>query len=311
MEQTSNTIKKITMKNVPEFEAIASGHRGCQGCGEVLALRQALKALGNQTIVVSATGCMEVITTPYPQTSWNLPWMHVAFENASAVGSGVAAARKVLIRKGRLEDNPAKIIIMGGDGGTSDIGFQSLSGALERGHDFTYFCFDNEAYMNTGIQRSSATPRSAWTTTCPLGNECSGKAEPKKDLIGIVVKHRIPYVATATPGYPTDLMNKVRKAADIPGPAFIHILSPCPTGWRMQTQEVIKVAKLAVETKIYPLFEVIDGKYFLGKTPKKPKKVEEYLKIQGRFKHLSENEINLIQDEVDKDYSELMRLASE
>lgn len=164
--------------------------------------------------------------------------------------------------------------------------------------------------MNTGIQRSSATPRSAWTTTCPLGNECSGKAEPKKDLIGIVVKHHIPYVATATPGYPTDLMNKVRKAADMPGPAFIHILSPCPTGWRMRTQEVVKVAKLAVETKIFPLFEVINGKYVLGRTPKKPKKVVEYLKIQGRFKHLSENEIKLIQQEVDESFEKLIRLIA-
>jgi pyruvate ferredoxin oxidoreductase beta subunit len=302
--------KKISMKNLPDFEAISSGHRACQGCGEVLALRQALKALDEEMIVVSATGCMEVITTPYPQTAWRVPWMHVAFENAAAVGSGVAAARKALSRKGRLETNRTKIVIIGGDGGTSDIGFQSLSGAFERGHDFVYLCFDNEAYMNTGIQRSSSTPRCAWTTTCPLGEEQSGKCETKKDLVGIVVKHHIPYVATATPAHPVDLMNKVRRGAEAKGPAFIHILSPCPTGWRIPTQDIIRVAKLAVETQVYPLYEVVNGRYILGKTAKKPRSVADYLKIQGRFKHLSDEDLAAMQKEVDERIGDLQWLAS-
>lgn len=303
-------IEKINFKNMPKFEALSSGHRACQGCAEVLALRQALKALDDNVIVVSATGCMEVITTPYPQTAWNLPWMHVAFENASAVGSGVIAARKALAKKNKIENNDTKVVIMGGDGATADIGFQSLSGALERGHDFIYLCFDNEAYMNTGIQRSSATPHCAWTTTSPIGEVQGGKAEYKKDLPGIVAQHNIPYVATTTPAHPIDLMSKVRKAASMPGPAFVHILSPCPTGWRMQSQDIIKVAKYAVETRVYPLFEVIGGRYKLGKNMRRPKPVLEYLKLQGRFKHLTSKEIDIMQREVDQRYEKLLWLSS-
>ena len=309
MKQPSE-IKKITLKNVPGFEPLAPGHRACQGCGEVLALRLALKALDQNTIVVSATGCMEVITTPYPHTAWQLPWMHVAFENAGAVGSGVEAARKALFRKGRLKTKDTRIVIMGGDGGTADIGFQSLSGALERQHDFTYLCFDNEAYMNTGIQRSSATPRGAWTTTCPPGTKQAGKSEPKKDLPAIVAAHGVGYVATASPGYPTDLMNKVRRAAATPGPSFIHILAPCPTGWRMATGDIVKVAKAAVESRVFPLYEVIGGRYVLSRLGAGKKPIDRYLKIQGRFKHLTPPEIDKIQLEVDQKYAELKWLAT-
>lgn len=272
-------------------------------------MRLAMKAIGEKMIVVSATGCMEVITTPYPQTAWEVPWMHVAFENAGAVGSGVAAARKALLRKGRINDSDTKLVILGGDGATSDIGLQSLSGALERGHDFVYLCFDNEAYMNTGVQRSSATPVGAWTTTCPLGSECDGKADPKKDLTAIVVNHNVPYVATATPGHYLDLMNKVRRAAMTPGPAFVHIYSPCPTGWRMPSSNVIDVCKLAVKSKIYPLYEVINGQYVMGRKISKPIPVEDYLKTQGRFKHLSDDQIQGIQTEIDFRYNELVRLS--
>ncbi len=303
-------IEKISAKSIPAFEALSSGHRGCQGCGEVLAMRLAMKAIGEEMIVVSATGCMEVITTPYPQTAWEVPWMHIAFENAGAVGSGVAAARKALLRKGRLKDNKTKLVIMGGDGATSDIGLQSLSGALERGHDFVYLCFDNEAYMNTGIQRSSATPAGAWTTTCPLGSECDGKADAKKDLTAIVANHNIPYVATATPGDYLDLMNKVRRAAFMPGPAFVHIYSPCPTGWRMASGDVLEVCKLAVKTKMYPLYEVVEGKYVMGRKIPKPLPVEEYLKIQGRFKHLTQEQVAACQQEVDQQYEKLQKLAA-
>jgi pyruvate ferredoxin oxidoreductase beta subunit len=301
--------ERISAKTIPTFEALSSGHRACQGCGEVLAMRLALKAIGKNTVVISATGCMEVITTPFPQTAWEVPWMHVAFENASAVGSGVAAARKALLRKGRITDSDTKLVILGGDGGTYDIGFQSLSGALERGHDFVYLCFDNEAYMNTGIQRSSATPVGAWTTTCPIGSTCEGKKDPKKDLTAIVANHGIPYVATATPAHHLDLMNKVRKAANTPGPAFIHIFSPCPTGWRMPTSNVIKVCKLAVKTKVYPLYEVIDGAYVMGRKITKPLPVAEYFKSQGRFRHLSDEQIQEIQADVDRRYDALVLLS--
>ena len=302
--------KKITAKNIPEFEPIASGHRACQGCGEILALRLAMKAAGENTIVINATGCMEVVTTPYPETAWRLPWIHVAFENAAAVGSGVEAARKAMVRKGRLSNDETKIVITGGDGGTSDIGFQALSGALERGHDFVYLCLDNEAYMNTGIQRSSATPWGAWSTTSPNGALSFGKAVMKKDLTSIVAAHNIPYVATASPAYHLDLMNKVRKALAMPGPAFIHIFSPCPTGWKMPPHDCIKIAKLAVQTMVYPLYEVIDGKHVLSRKPKKPTPVSEYLKIQGRFRHLTDDDIKEIQNQVDKKYADLEWLAS-
>lgn len=304
------TLEKIKAKNIPDFEPLASGHRGCQGCGEVMAMRMALKAIGEDMMVVNATGCMEVITTPFPQSSWQVPWLHVAFENASAVGSGVASALRVLRRKGRYHNDNTKIVILGGDGGTSDIGFQSLSGALERNHDFVYICFDNEAYMNTGIQRSSSTPSGAWTTTSPIvGGQRSGKKDPKKDLVAIVADHAIPYVATATPGHHLDLMNKVRRAAETPGPAFVHVFSPCPTGWKMAISATIDVCKLAVKTNIYPLYEIVDGQHVLGTLNKKPLPVEEYLKIQGRFKHLSPDQVDTIQQQTDDRYKRLVALA--
>ncbi len=305
----SATLDKIKAKNIPEFEAFASGHRGCQGCGEVLAMRIALKAVGENMIVVNATGCMEVITSPFPQTAWNVPWIHVAFENAGAVGSGVSAAIKALTRKGRYRDGDTKVVIIGGDGGTSDIGFQSLSGALERNHDFVYICLDNEAYMNTGIQRSSATPSGAWTTTSPIGAGCEGKKDPKKDLVAIVANHGIPYVATATPAHHLDLMNKVKRAAAMEGPAFIHVFSPCPTGWKMPTSAAIDICKLAVKTNVYPLFEIVNGVTKMSLVNKKPLPVIDYLKMQGRFKHVADAQIECIQYEVDSRYEQLLKSA--
>lgn len=302
-------IQKITAKKVPNFEPMASGHRACQGCAEILAQRLVLKAIGEDAIVVSATGCMEVVTTPYPQTAWHLPWLHVAFENASAVASGVIAARKAMAQKGRIKRNQTNIVILGGDGGTADIGFQSLSGALERGHDFAYVCFDNEAYMNTGVQRSSSTPSCAWTTTSPSGPRSEGKSGGKKDMARIVAAHNIPYVATACPGYPFDLMNKARRAAQTPGPAYLHVMAPCPTGWRMDTRYAVQISKLAVDSRVFPLYEVIDGQYVLSKKSKKSTSVETYLKMQGRFKHLCEARIKSIQKDVDKQFAELEWLA--
>ncbi len=304
--------EKITMKKLPEFEALVHGHRACQGCGEVLALRQALKAIGRDVIIASATGCMEIITSPYPQTAWAVPWIHVAFENAAAVASGIEAGRKALARKGRLpQDEKAVVVAMGGDGGTADIGLQALSGALERGHNFVYLCLDNEAYMNTGIQRSSSTPYGATTTTSPSGEKSIGQQTEKKNLPAIVAAHGVPYVATASPAYQIDLMNKARKAALVPGPAYLHIYSPCPTGWRSGPDSAITLAKLAVQTKVFPLYEVIDGRYYLSKKVAKPKPVEEYLKLQRRFAHLKEEEIAHIQAEVDRNWDHLLALAAE
>ncbi len=297
--------KKYSAKNLPDFEPLANGHRACQGCAEILALRLVLKALGENVIVVSATGCMEVVTTPFPQTSWNVPWLHVAFENASAVASGVIAARKAMARKKRIAEEDVKIVIMGGDGATADIGFQALSGALERGHDFTYVCFDNEAYMNTGVQRSSSTPASAWTTTTPTCGTSIGKQGRKKDMAKIAVAHDIPYVATACPGYPFDLMNKAKRAANTPGPAYLHVLSPCPTGWKMDTRYAVQISKLAVDTRVFPLYEVVDGQYILGKQRKNAKPIKEYINLQGRFKHLNESKVQDIQEQAYLRFHEL------
>jgi NADPH-dependent glutamate synthase beta subunit-like oxidoreductase len=262
-------MKKFRMTKMPVEEPLTPGHRACQGCGEILALRQVMKALGTNVVVVSATGCMEIVTSPYPQTAWNVPWLHVAFENASAVVSGVEAAYKAMIRKNKIEDEGVVFLAYGGDGATADIGLQSLSGALERGHNFLYVCLDNEAYMNTGIQRSSSTPYGAMTTTTPPGKKSIGQSTWKKNLPAIVAAHGIPYVATASPAFPVDLMTKVQKAASMPGPAYIHIYSPCPTGWRSAGDKSVEIARMAVLSHVFPLYEVINGKYILS-TPEKP-----------------------------------------
>ncbi len=301
--------KGFTLKKLPEYEGFAPGHRACQGCGTVLPLRLALKALGPNTIAVSATGCMEIISSPFPYTSWKIPWIHVAFENAASVASGIEAAIKILRKKGKIRSKQKiNIVVFAGDGATFDIGLQFLSGALERGHDFIYICLDNEAYMNTGVQRSAATPYGAHTTTSPAGTLIKGQTTWKKNLMGIVVAHNIPYAATASPAYPTDLMNKVKKAALVNGPAFIHVFSPCPTGWGCKGEDSILLAKLAVETKVFPLYEVIDGKYIVKRITK-PKPVEEYLKLQRRFRHLTAEQIEYIQKRVDEEYEKLIKLA--
>ena len=302
-------IEKVGPKKIPTDEPFSCGHRACAGCGEVLALRLVMKALGNNTIAVSATGCMEVISSPYPFTSWAVPWIHVAFENAAAVASGVESGLKAVIRKGKMADEGTTVVAFAGDGGTADIGIQALSGALERGHNFIYVCLDNEAYMNTGIQRSSATPYGAMTTTSPPGKKSIGQVTWKKDMPSIVAAHKIPYVATASPAYPYDLMNKARKAAAIDGPAYLHVFSPCCTGWRMDAAVSIEVAKLAVKTKVFPLYEVIDGRYKLNMKVKKPKPITEYLKFQRRFRHLTEESIAYIQERIDAEYDRIAALA--
>ena len=301
--------EKITPKNIPLVEPLSKGHRGCQGCGEVLALRLAAKVVGSSMIAVSATGCMEIITSPYPQTAWETPWIHVAFENTAAVASGVEAGRKALIRKGRIADDGAKVVAFAGDGATADIGMQALSGALERGHDFTYICLDNEAYMNTGIQRSSSTPWGAGTTTSPAGKKSKGQTTWKKNMAAIAAAHNIPYVATASPAFHLDLMNKVKKAITVPGPAYVHIYAPCPTGWRCAPEDSLETARLVVNTRIFPLYEVIDGRYVLSRDVKNPKPVDDYLKIQRRFRHLGPEDIALIQKRIDQDWNRLLALV--
>jgi len=310
MDATPRGFKKFTRKSLPRVEALAQGHRACQGCGEILALRMALKAMGKNIIVASATGCMEIVTSSYPQTAWQVPWIHVAFENAAAVASGIEAGRKALMRKGRLRKQRTTIVAMAGDGGTADIGIQALSGALERGHDFVYICLDNEAYMNTGIQRSSATPYGAMTTTSPPGKLSIGQHTWKKNVPAIAAAHGIPYVATASPAYYLDLMNKAKKAAMIKGPAYLHLYSPCPTGWRLAPERAVEISRLAVRTNIFPLYEVVDGQYILTKKIKKPKPVEEYLKLQGRFRHLDKKTIQEIQERVDREYEALVQKAA-
>ena len=286
-------------------EFLAEGHTFCTGCGEALALRLTCKALGRNVIIANATGCTEVCTSPLPVTSWRVPWIHTLFENVAATASGIEAGLGILIKKGRIPDKGIKCVAVAGDGGTSDIGIQALSGALERNHDFLYLCFDNEAYMNTGIQRSSATPYGASTTTAPAGKLSIGQTTWKKNLPEIAVAHNIPYVATASPGHPFDLMSKVRKGADVEGPAYVHVFSPCPTGWRHATDLAIEISRLAVETGIFPLYEVENGRYRLSVDRPKLKPVEEYLKTQGRFRHLLEEEISRIQEHVDEEYARL------
>jgi len=293
----------------PKIDGLAPGHRACTGCGEALAVRIACKALGRNVIVANATGCMEVISSQLPTTSWDIPWIHTLFENTAAVASGVESALKVMVRKGKLPEKGTKVVAMGGDGATSDIGFQALSGALERGHDFLYLMFDNEAYMNTGIQRSSATPWGAATTTSPVGKKSIGQKTRKKNMPAIVAAHDIPYVATACPGYPFDMMEKVKKGLAVNGPAFISVFSVCPTGWRSAPDLSVRLGRLAVETGIFPLYEVENGKYTLNFDPSPLRPVQDYLKLQGRFRHLSEGMVKQIQDRVIKDYEALKEKA--
>ncbi|MCK4475273.1 MAG: pyruvate synthase subunit beta [Methanophagales archaeon] len=290
-------------------ENFARGHRACIGCGEALAVRHVCKALGKNVIIVTATGCIEIISSLLPQTSWRVPWIHTLFENVAAVVSGIESAYKARVRKGKIPDKEVKFVGFAGDGATSDIGLQALSGAMERGHNFLYCCFDNEAYMNTGIQRSSSTPYGAWTTTAPVGKKSIGQATWKKNMPEIAVAHKIPYVATACPSYPFDLMDKVKKGAEIEGPAYIHIFSPCPTGWRYPTNLTIEMGRLAVEAGVFPLYEVINGEYRLSFDFPELKPVREYMKEQRRFRHLTDDIIEKIQARVEEEYFRLREKA--
>lgn len=271
------------------------GHTACAGCGQATAAHLVIEAAGSNTIVVNNTGCLEVFSTKYPDTAWNVPWIHSLFENAAAVASGVEAA---LIHLGKKDKT--NVIAQGGDGSTADIGLQSLSGMFERGHDILYVCYDNEAYMNTGVQRSGLTPFDANTTTSPAGGSSCGNLRPKKPMPEIANAHGIPYVATSSSAFPQDIQRKVKKALSVKGPKYIQIHVPCPLGWRHATNLAVEVGKLAVETGLYPLIEYENG-VLTGRRRIVPKPVEEYLKTQGRFTHLlaAPDEIKKIQEVAD------------
>jgi pyruvate ferredoxin oxidoreductase beta subunit len=307
---------KLTPKELAKHgDRLAPGHRLCAGCGASIAVRQMLAAIDEPVVLGNATGCLEVATTIYPYTAWRVPWMHNAFENAASTVSGVEAAYRSLVHQGKIPDQDVKFIAFGGDGGTYDIGLQALSGAMERGHHMLYVCYDNGAYMNTGIQRSSATPYGAHTTTSPAGEAIPGKMQFRKDLAAIMAGHNIPYVAQAAPSQWRDLMQKTRKAVNNGGPAFMNVLASCNRGWRHPTDQTIPITQLAVDTCWWPLFEVENGEWRLTYKPKEKIPVVEWLKLQGRFRHLftpqNEHMIAEIQAEVDRRWEQLLRRCGE
>ncbi|MCI8306789.1 MAG: pyruvate ferredoxin oxidoreductase [Lachnospiraceae bacterium] len=303
-----NFKKEMTTKK----DRFVPGHRMCAGCGGAVAVRSVLRSLHEEdkAVIGNATGCLEVSSYMYPYSAYEDSYIHNAFENAGATMSGVETAYNVLKKKGKIDDT-YKFITFGGDGGTYDIGFQSLSGAMERGHDFVYVCYDNGAYMNTGTQRSSATPRFADTTTTPAGKVSSGKVQVRKDLAAIMVEHGIPYVGQTTfLGNFKDIYTKSEKAIYTPGAAFLNVLSPCPRGWGYETSDMMEMCRLAVETCYWPLFEVVDGTWTLSYEPKNKLPIEDFLRPQRRFKHLfkPENEylLNEFQKMVDEQWNNLL-----
>lgn len=296
----------VSIKELSKEEYLLKGHIACAGCGPAISLRLLFKALGNRVIMVVPACCSSVIPGPYPYTSFAVPVQNILFEATGATASGVVAA----LRQRGVKD--VTVVGWAGDGGTFDIGIQALSGAAERRTDFIYICYDNEAYGNTGVQRSGATPYAAWTTTTP-----TGKKERKKDMPFIMAAHRIPYIATACPSYPIDFINKIRKAKEIKGTRFIHILAPCPTGWRYDTSKTVEIGKLAVQTGMWALFEIEDGRFKLNPPSNrlvdkaKRKSVKEYLTLQGRFRKSTEDDIEKIQRWVDEDWERYQKLSSD
>ena len=297
-------------------QPLKGGHALCQGCGIPMVVRTVLSSIDRPAVVVNATGCLEVATTRYPTTAWTVPWMHVAFENAAAVAGGIEAAQRALRRRHALPvDDDVAVVVFAGDGGTYDIGLQALSGALERGHRFLFVCYDNEAYMNTGVQRSGATPFAASTTTSPVGLESFGKAQQRKDMTAIAVAHHVPYVAQAASTYWHDLSVKVERAAAADGPAFINVLTDCPLGWGHEPRAALHVVAAAVETGFWPLYEVADGAYRLTYDPESLQPIERWLEGQKRFAHLLRPEnahlIEAIQERVDRDWTALRERCDE
>lgn len=304
------SIKELAKKL--EEQKLAPGHRTCAGCGIPLVIRTVLAASSKPIVTAVATGCAEVTTTIYPYSSWNVPFIHNAFENVSSTISGVETAYRALKKKGKIKDD-INFAAFGGDGSTYDIGFQSLSGAMERGHKFVYILYDNEAYMNTGIQRSSATPFGASTTTAPAGSLKQGKEEFKKDITKIMVAHNIPYVAQASVSNLPDLYNKAEKAFNCNGPAFLNVLQPCNLGWGYDPSKTIEYAKLAVESKFWPLYETENGRYNMTYKPSKDIPVADFMKGQARFKHLFKPENKALMEKIQKhaeaEYEKILKLC--
>jgi len=302
------TIKELS--KLPE--RLGPGHRLCSGCGASIAVRQILMGAGETPVVAScATGCLEVATTIYPFTAWNIPFIHNAFENSAATMSGIETAYRALKKKGKIKKD-IKFVAFGGDGGTYDIGIQSLSGALERGHNMLYVCYDNGAYMNTGIQRSGATPFGASTTTAPAGKASFGKAQFRKDLTAICAAHNIPYAAQGSISNWRDLVNKAEKAFNTEGPTFLNVFALCHRGWRYPQEKGVEIAKIATDTCFWPLYEVEEGKHWkVNYKPREKKPITEWLKTQGRFKHLfkpgNEELLKSIQQRVDEEWEYLLK----
>lgn len=298
-------------------ERLTGGHRLCPGCGEPIAVRQVLMATDKPVIATNATGCLEVSTTIFPYTAWNIPWLHIAFENAAAAAAGIEAMYQALKKSGQIPaDADYKFVAFAGDGGTYDIGLQALSGAVERGHDFLFVCLNNEAYMNTGVQRSSATPIGAHTTTSPAGSVLPGKTVHRKDLTEVMVAHELPYVAQSIPGRWRDLVSKAEKAFETPGPTFINVLTPCPLGWGHDGAATVDIAMLAADTCIWPLYEVEYGEYRITYKPKEKKPIEAFLEPQARFRHLFRGEEGAAvrkaaQEWVDRKWEQLLKKAGE
>ena len=299
-------------KEVEKKERFAGGHKLCAGCGAGVTVRAVLRALKpeDKAVITNATSCLEVSSYMYPFTAYTESFIHSAFANAAATCSGVETAYRALKKKGKIQDT-FKFITFGGDGGTYDIGIQSLSGAMERGHDMVYVCYDNEAYMNTGIQRSSSTPRFADATTSPVGKNSPGKIQNKKNLTEIIAAHNIPYAAQTTfLGDFRDLHQKAEKSIYTEGPCFLNVLSPCPRGWRYETSDLAEICRLAVDTCVWPRYEIENGVWRLTYQPKKKLPVEEFLKKQGRFAHMfakgNEWMIQEAQEYVDEQYEKIL-----
>ncbi len=292
--------KERTFKfTIPEEELMRSGHLACQGCSAAQAMRFVLKGLGRKTVLCIPACCWAVIDGPVPYSSLEVPIFHCAFETAASSASGVKAGLEM------VGDTETTVVAWAGDGGTFDIGLQALSGAAERNDDIIYVCYDNEAYMNTGIQRSSATPYGAWTTTTPVKHF---KRRPKKDIVAIMAAHKIPYAATASVAFPEDLVKKVKKAKDIKGTRFLHIYAPCPTGWKSRPDDSVKLARMVVQNCMFPLYEVENGeKYTLNIRPKEKKPINDYVRLQGRFRHLTEEHLAVMQQETDHNWELLLK----
>jgi len=290
-------MKKI---EIPEAENLGRGHLACAGCGAAVGMRLVLKALGEKMVMVIPASCWSIIPGQWPYSSLKIPHVHAGFVTGGATASGIRAALDI------RGDRETLVVVWAGDGGTFDIGIQSLSGAAERNEDILYICNDNEAYMNTGTQRSAATPFLAWTTTTPVQRP---KENPKKDIVAIMADHRIPYAATATPAYAEDLFKKLEKAKRIRGTRFLHLLSPCPPGWKFSSEHTVRISRLAVRSRVFPLYEVENGtSYSLYEEPRTVP-VKEYLRIQGRFSHLNDREIEIIQEGVDQEWQRLLKRA--